>query len=543
MIIQNVCHCCTPRRLRYVSILILDYDIRNGLLICVRGTDALRSALFTMQPASIQSVGSSVMNPNINLGHLLSTPNLIRCDKCRFTTTDILAFKKHVAQEHTEYYCFYCNRVSLSEAELQAHLQIHTGTSPFKCPHCGQVYMRRMCLIKHIDRLHSKTLPQEPPKIVPHVSVSSASQSLSSAPSVSTQRPVVRVNVPPPSTTGVTLDTNLQRLKSLGSNIANPSHGDGVPSNGLIQRNRALTVSLPEEVSIPAGCMVQVAEVKTVDGTKELRLRFVAQENESVTKNGRTTIPETSKVLMSQMECPNASTQSGMRLINKNHVNKDRPTLVSVNSSKNFSNHKLTEQRSTAKRSSEVINLDAPVPNKISRNFASVREAKIAMQKESNHVNTSATVSSLLANRLTAGSLQPESQLTGISLNGAEQRISCAPGPPSSLESLMMSYAQIMPRIVPNRGSAALLDRSRECAALLLMPLRKDQAVKRPSLNQPVVVLNHPKPCANLKGVLTNTLRNQTTTVTPKCQILKMKLGKVMGKKYEVTGCTLRNLS
>ncbi|XP_072292137.1 uncharacterized protein znf518b [Eucyclogobius newberryi] len=397
-----------------------------------------------MKPASFQSVSSTVMNPNLSLGHLLNSPNVMRCEKCRFTTTDVSVFKKHVAQEHTEYYCFYCNQVSLSEAELQTHLQIHTGTSPFKCPHCGQVYMRRMCLIKHIDRLHSKIIPKVPSQIIPRVSVSSASQSVSSAADASPQRPVVRVNVPPPSAAGATLDTNLQRLKSLSSYYSNANHGDGVASNGHVQRNRALTVSLPEEVSIPAGCMVEVAEVKTVDGTKELRLRFVAQENESVLKNGKTTVPETSKVLLSQIKCPNGAPEAGMRLLNKNHMNKERNTLVQVNTSKCFPNQATKDQRSSAKRPSEVINLDAAVPSKISRNFISVGDPK----------NATSAMSSMLASRLTAGTLLPENLSTGISLNGVEERKRCAPGPPSSLEALMMNYMQIMPQIVSvNHGS------------------------------------------------------------------------------------------
>ncbi|XP_033829363.2 zinc finger protein 518B [Periophthalmus magnuspinnatus] len=415
-----------------------------------------------MKPANYQSMASSVINPNISLGHLLSTPNVMRCEKCRFATTDISTFKKHVAQEHTEYYCFYCNRVSLSEAELQTHLQIHTGTSPFKCPHCGQVYMRRMCLIKHIERLHSKIIPQEPPQIAPRVSVSSASQSVSSTASTAPQRPVVRVNVPAPTTAGVTLENNLQRLKSLSSYISNANHGDAVPLNGQVQRNRALTVSLPEEVSIPAGCMVEVAEVKTVDGTKELRLRFVAhQENESVIKNGRTTVPETSKVLSSQIKYPNAASESGMRFGNKNIetkiVNKGRSTLIPVNVSKSFPKQTIKE-RSNAKRPSEVIDLNAGVPSKISRSFISVGEAKVASQKEPiNHTIPPTAMPSMLVNRLTSGSLLPDNLSTLITLKGIEERKSSAPGPPPSSEPLMMNNVQIMPRIVPvNRGPATV---------------------------------------------------------------------------------------
>lgn len=398
----------------------------------------------------------------MTLGHLLSTPNVMRCEKCRFATTDIADFKKHMAREHIEYYCFYCNSVSLSEAELQAHLKIHTATSPFKCPHCGQVYMRRMCLIKHIERFHSKIIPQGSPKIdstkTPHVSVSSASQSVSRAADSLSQRPAVRVTVPTPNATGVRLDPNFQRLKSLTSYLSNTSHGDAVPLNGHVQRNRALTVPLPEEVSIPAGCMVEVAEVKTVDGTKELRLRFVAhQEKEAVLKNGRTAVPETSKVLSSSVNYQNAHSEMHTAN-NKNHetkmVNKEHPPRVPVNISKSLSNPSMKEQCRSAKRPSpEVINLEADVPSKIFRNLIPIGDPKVATNiAPSNHNVTPAALSSLFASRIIANSVQPENLSARISPRGAEERRGIQERPSVSA-SLMTNNVQSMPRMIPtNRG-------------------------------------------------------------------------------------------
>lgn len=423
----------------------------------------------------------------MTLGHLLSTPNVMRCEKCRFATTDIADFKKHMAREHIEYYCFYCNSVSLSEAELQAHLKIHTATSPFKCPHCGQVYMRRMCLIKHIERFHSIIIPQAP-KIDStknsHVSVSSASQSVSSSADSLSHRPAVRVAVPTPNVTGVRLDSSFQRLKSLNSYLSNVSHGETVPLNG--QRNRALTVSLPEEVSIPAGCMVEVAEVKTVDGTKELRLRFVAhQEKESVIKNVRNTVPETSKLLSSPLKYQNNTSESEMRIVNNtnretNIVNKEHPILVSVNVSKGLQNpsmmvnkdptlvpaniskglpNPLTKEqcRSTKRSSPEVINLDADVPSKIARSFISVGDSTVATHIESiNHNVGPAAMSPMFARRIITGSVQPETQSAQICPRRVEERRTIQ-ACPSSLASIMTNKVQSIPRIVPgNRGPVTI---------------------------------------------------------------------------------------
>ncbi|KAL6475888.1 hypothetical protein MHYP_G00143870 [Metynnis hypsauchen] len=50
------------------------------------------------------------------------------------------------------------------------------------------------------------------------------------------------------------------------------------PLNQPIEHNRPLTVSCPEEITIPAGCLVELVEVKNVNGTRELELRLVPQQ-------------------------------------------------------------------------------------------------------------------------------------------------------------------------------------------------------------------------------------------------------------------------
>lgn len=47
------------------------------------------------------------------------------------------------------------------------------------------------------------------------------------------------------------------------------------PLNQPIQHNKPLTVSCPEEINIPAGCLVELVEVKNVNGTRELELRLI----------------------------------------------------------------------------------------------------------------------------------------------------------------------------------------------------------------------------------------------------------------------------
>lgn len=47
------------------------------------------------------------------------------------------------------------------------------------------------------------------------------------------------------------------------------------PLNQPIEHNKPLTVSCPEEINIPAGCLVELVEVKNINGTRELELRLI----------------------------------------------------------------------------------------------------------------------------------------------------------------------------------------------------------------------------------------------------------------------------
>ncbi|XP_041917534.1 uncharacterized protein LOC121681703 [Alosa sapidissima] len=51
------------------------------------------------------------------------------------------------------------------------------------------------------------------------------------------------------------------------------------PLNQPIHHDRTLTVSYPEEVSIPPGSLVELVEVKTINGTQELQFRIVPQQS------------------------------------------------------------------------------------------------------------------------------------------------------------------------------------------------------------------------------------------------------------------------
>lgn len=93
---------------------------------------------------------------------------------------------------------------------------------------------------------------------------------------------------------------------------------------------------------------------------------------------------------------------------------------------------------------------------------------------------------------------------------------------------------------------------------MCLMPLKDDQLVRCPGLNQPVVVLNHPNPLVKMVNVEGQTLNNMhfrhsapdlcnqdgTTSSNPvrPCPAVKLTLKKVQGQKYQVTELLLKGV-
>lgn len=401
-----------------------------------------------MKPVSYQSMPSSVNggHPNVALDRVLSTSNVMYCEKCGFASTDGVVFKKHMLEHmQTKFYCFYCNNVSFSEAELAVHLKQHTSKYPFTCPHCGQGYMRRLCLVKHIDRLHSKSINQGPAKPgmtkTPQIPVSSALRSVPTA-DPSSVRPVVRVTVPTPSAPAARFGKDEQRGKTLDTNVSTATNGNAEllsPLNGLIQHNRALTVSLPEEVTIPAGCSVELVEVKTVNGTKELKLRLISQqENESVIKDTRTMASQNTvlgKPLSPTFSHPNMvwSTSMGMCTVNRKQnetrtVNVDRPAVIPVSTPNNLVNLMSKEKSGLKRTSPEIINLECNpgIPNKLPKSILNpVREGNsvisVTQTAPVSHNAALNALSSKVANRLSAA-LHPDNRATSVSQRVADER-------------------------------------------------------------------------------------------------------------------------
>ncbi|XP_061644784.1 uncharacterized protein LOC133485310 [Phyllopteryx taeniolatus] len=324
-----------------------------------------------MKPVNYQSFPSMVhtVQPHSALVCTPKSSDAMYCSKCGFATSDMDLLKKHMLDHMgSKLCCFYCQKAVYSKAELNAHLEEHLR-STFSCPHCGQGYIRRIGLLKHIERVHNKNISQGPKK----VGVSKDPQVCNALPSVQcaepSMRPQVQVNVPSLNMPAVSLVKDGQKARTMSTML--PIASNGV-QDGIFNHNRALTVSLPEEVSIPAGCLVELVEVKTVNGSKELKLRLVSQqENEAGMKDTRTTVQQNvtaGKTLASKLNPQNAVklTNMGMCVVNRKQLetkmaDQQCPAVKTVSTSKILVSNQMSKEKATLKRmSQEVINLDSP---------------------------------------------------------------------------------------------------------------------------------------------------------------------------------------
>ncbi|KAJ8014657.1 hypothetical protein DPEC_G00017910 [Dallia pectoralis] len=213
-----------------------------------------------------------------------------------------------------KFYCFYCNRVSYSEAELNHHVEQHHRVQPFKCQLCDYRATVKEYVEMHMKQMHSAPAEKRPtpnvsrkikPAPVPRalardstaVGYTSGMSNARGAP-LRPRNIMTRVDEGTPM--GGTVNANL--LPKVEVELL-------APLNEPIQHNRPLTVSFPEEGTIPPGCLVELVEVNTVNGTKELKLRLVPQQSyPSVAKDCRATTSHNTNMGKLAMNTPNRDT-------------------------------------------------------------------------------------------------------------------------------------------------------------------------------------------------------------------------------------------
>lgn len=393
-----------------------------------------------MKPVGYQWMPSAVNSGRLPFDGVLAIPNVVHCEKPAYNPLNPSGFRKNL-DEHAGM-SFYRNRISFREAELSTHVKQPARKYPFSCPYCGQGYMRRLCLVKHIDRLHENggTSGNVKPGLMaktPQVPVSSAFPILSTA-DPSPLRPVVRVTVPTSSSSfPLCKDDHKDKTPDANtSHVANSNAALLPPLNGHVHHNRALTVSLPNEVSIPAGCLVELVEVKTVNGMKELKLRLISkEENESVIKDTRTTASyDTTQEKQSSFTLSSANmaksvsfeTRAITRTLNEASTQSVERTsaVLPVRHQPNQTNN----NKGGLKRSSpSTINLDCPQvpPNKVPRSLSPLQRnsgIKVSQRDTVNHgTPTSIVVPTVVVNRSTDSQSQQNLD-TCVSQSAVEER-------------------------------------------------------------------------------------------------------------------------
>ncbi|XP_077588548.1 uncharacterized protein znf518b [Stigmatopora nigra] len=268
---------------------------------------------------------------------MVLTPRFLdpkQCPKCDFSTVDVNLFKRHT-YEHmaSKPCCLHCQNVPLGREE--------SFKSSLKCPHCKLSYSRNASLLKHIERVHSKNINQGLKK----ASANKDAHFFNALPAQNLTQPAVLPSLHTPAFSPGSKD--VQEDRSINKIL--PFFSNAVSESG-IHSNRALTVSLPEEISIPAGCLVELVEVKTVNGSKELKLRLVSRHEKEAEMRASRTLPK-QNVIESKTSASKSQPPIAVRsTVNRNIIPENKPTAVKTT----FHQSQATKPVSTA--SSLVLN-------------------------------------------------------------------------------------------------------------------------------------------------------------------------------------------
>ncbi|XP_033016577.1 LOW QUALITY PROTEIN: zinc finger protein 518B-like [Lacerta agilis] len=227
-------------------------------------------------------------------------PDKYYCDKCRFSTKDLLQHKKHVAQhEKIKFICSQCDWVSYTKGEFQRHLVKHTGRFPYQCKYCDYGAVRHDYIVKHTKRLHAAEKQEM-------ISVAKVDQKRNCSPehnlewkkhaledSCSSHLQVYQIcgikdEIPEIDSSSVydecsqitacIQDENLYKL----SDVRIHKNEDALmevdvysPKRGPIRPGMPLTVVAPTKFCVPHNCLAQIVEIKRNNGTQQLILKLI----------------------------------------------------------------------------------------------------------------------------------------------------------------------------------------------------------------------------------------------------------------------------
>uniref|UniRef100_UPI00398EE0E1 uncharacterized protein n=1 Tax=Pristiophorus japonicus TaxID=55135 RepID=UPI00398EE0E1 len=279
------------------------------------------SSLNTELRVSKEDQSSSIEEKPHKTRHL--KPDTLYCNKCRFSTKDLLLYQKHILRhEEIQYKCGRCDRVCYTRGEFQRHSVQHTGTFPFKCRYCNYGAVRKDYVVKHTKGVHRDiiknggsvfVLPMRKgykKKVFPKLKNVLKVQRTATTPNensandglhdqiadskVVTHNPnstscqVADLDIavlPQTGTSSVGENKNMDKSTVEYTKYLNCSPTDArkiqlqvlASSKHAVQPGTPLTLVAPAQVVIPSNCLAQLIEIKTVDGKQQLVFKLIPQ--------------------------------------------------------------------------------------------------------------------------------------------------------------------------------------------------------------------------------------------------------------------------
>ncbi|MEE6462496.1 hypothetical protein FKM82_001613 [Ascaphus truei] len=219
-----------------------------------------------------------------------------KCEKCKFSTKEQRKYENHVSlHKDIKFACTHCKYVSYTKGHIQKHLVTHTGEFPYRCEYCGYGAIRNDYLIKHIRRIHGDGQIQCSVSINTNDSknnsiniTQNALQKNIQEISQTTHTLSSKSNTP---VEVVDLTTNLQKdillhktvsesTKDVGSLLGCGSHVEVElihPVEKQLHPGMPLTVVAPSTFQVPSNCIAELVEVRCINGTYHLILKFFEQ--------------------------------------------------------------------------------------------------------------------------------------------------------------------------------------------------------------------------------------------------------------------------
>ncbi|XP_051784167.1 zinc finger protein 518B [Erpetoichthys calabaricus] len=289
---------CTREKTALVSSR-CDNETHNSDYYNQRSVFNLHSSLATS--GCNENNASSEVREKKHQGGRPSKTDRYQCNKCRFSSKDFQQFNKHILQ-HNEitFNCSYCNHISYTKGESQRHLVDHTGQFPFKCKFCDYGAVRHDYIVKHTQRVHGPTrrkkmLDDLKLKVI-DVTASKCSvfspRNVNFGNKYSTENNKTETAC---KTVNEYSATSIQDIRShpyvkSSTNLLLENEYvclSGVPSpvqlelltplNETLQPDKSLTVVAPSDLIVPPGCFAQLLEIKTVNETQQLVLKFIPE--------------------------------------------------------------------------------------------------------------------------------------------------------------------------------------------------------------------------------------------------------------------------